>query len=163
MEPKSKSPSGMHHMNIPDSGRFFIIKTKETFTNVSPFFIENAISRNNGSFNFSRGVISAVNFLNVSSEEILENRGDQKVCGVRRITIRKDAQVLNKKHLILMFSTPDLPESVKMAKQENTFLIRYDVSIVNNMDIQRTCFGASQPAIVAGRRVTTVTTAAKKD
>ncbi|GFS93549.1 hypothetical protein TNCV_87211 [Trichonephila clavipes] len=54
-------------------------------------------------------------FLNVSNEEILENMRDQKVCAVRRITIRKDGQVLNTKHLILTFSTPDLPQFVKMA------------------------------------------------
>ncbi|GFX08441.1 uncharacterized protein TNCV_3269301 [Trichonephila clavipes] len=39
----------------------------------------------------------------------------QKVCDVRRITIRRDGQVLNTKHLILTFSTPDLPQTVKMA------------------------------------------------
>ncbi|GFU43398.1 uncharacterized protein TNCV_4686651, partial [Trichonephila clavipes] len=38
-----------------------------------------------------------------------------KVCDVRRITIRRDGQVLNTKHLILTFSTPDLPQTVKMA------------------------------------------------
>ncbi|GFX96291.1 putative RNA-directed DNA polymerase from transposon X-element [Trichonephila clavipes] len=37
----------------------------------------------------------------------------QKVCDVRRITIRRDGQVLNTKHLILTFSTPDLPQTVK--------------------------------------------------
>ncbi|GFW48446.1 uncharacterized protein TNCV_1110051 [Trichonephila clavipes] len=40
---------------------------------------------------------------------------DQKVCNVRRITIRRDGQVLNTKHLILTFSTPELPQSVKAA------------------------------------------------
>ncbi|GFT50093.1 CCHC-type domain-containing protein [Trichonephila clavipes] len=40
---------------------------------------------------------------------------DQKVCDVRRITIRRDGQVLNTKHLILTFSTPELPQSVKAA------------------------------------------------
>ncbi|GFQ95237.1 uncharacterized protein TNCT_443551 [Trichonephila clavata] len=45
-----------------------------------------------GSLNFSRGVISPADLLNVSSEEILENLQDQKVCGVRRITIRRDGQ-----------------------------------------------------------------------
>ncbi|GFW59330.1 putative RNA-directed DNA polymerase from transposon X-element [Trichonephila clavipes] len=39
----------------------------------------------------------------------------QKVCDVRRITIRRDGQVLNTKHLILTFSTPDLPQTIKMA------------------------------------------------
>ncbi|GFT03584.1 hypothetical protein TNCV_2986961 [Trichonephila clavipes] len=53
---------------------------------------------------------------------------DQKVCAVRRITIRKDGQVLNTKHLILTFSTPDLPQFVKwrisVVQLENTFRIR---------------------------------------
>ncbi|GFX25547.1 uncharacterized protein TNCV_1408131 [Trichonephila clavipes] len=39
----------------------------------------------------------------------------QNVCDVRRITIRRDGQVLNTKHLILTFNTPDLPQTVKMA------------------------------------------------
>ncbi|GFR15945.1 putative RNA-directed DNA polymerase from transposon X-element [Trichonephila clavata] len=68
-----------------------------------------------GSLNFSLGVISPADFLNLSSEEILENLQDQKVCGVRRITIHRDGQVLNTKHLILTFSTPDLPQYVKAA------------------------------------------------
>ncbi|GFW78932.1 RNase H domain-containing protein [Trichonephila clavipes] len=38
----------------------------------------------------------------------------QNVCDVRRITIRRDGQVLNTKHLILTFSTPDLPQTVKV-------------------------------------------------
>ncbi|GFX83936.1 uncharacterized protein TNCV_4286561 [Trichonephila clavipes] len=65
--------------------------------------------------NFSRGVILPADFLNVSTEEIKENMKAQKVCDVRRITIRRDGQVLNTKHLILTFSTPDLPQTVKMA------------------------------------------------
>ncbi|GFX07286.1 RNA-directed DNA polymerase from mobile element jockey [Trichonephila clavipes] len=40
---------------------------------------------------------------------------DQKVCQLRRITIRRDGQVLNTKYLILTFATPDLPQSVKAA------------------------------------------------
>ncbi|GFT13418.1 uncharacterized protein TNCV_3200561 [Trichonephila clavipes] len=65
--------------------------------------------------NFSRGVISPADFLNVSTEKIKENMKAQKVCDVGRITIRRDGQVLNTKHLILTFSTPDLPQTVKMA------------------------------------------------
>ncbi|GFW00100.1 uncharacterized protein TNCV_3568871 [Trichonephila clavipes] len=67
------------------------------------------------SLNYSRGVISAADLLNVSTDEIKENMLDQKVCDVRRITIRRDGQVLNTKHLILTFSTPELPQSVKAA------------------------------------------------
>ncbi|GFS83187.1 uncharacterized protein TNCV_1287641 [Trichonephila clavipes] len=136
----------------------FILKTPDTFTNISPFLIEKAITGSIGevksirkmrsgdlflevsssnqatalmklqklahlditvaphsTLNFSRGVISPADFLNVSTEEIKENMKAQKVCDVRRITIRRDGQVLNTKHLILTFSTPDLPQTVKMA------------------------------------------------
>ncbi|GFV45652.1 uncharacterized protein TNCV_3323711 [Trichonephila clavipes] len=65
--------------------------------------------------NFSRGVISPADFLDVSTEEIKENMQARNVCDVRRITIRRDGQVLNTKHLILTFNTPDLPQTVKMA------------------------------------------------
>ncbi|GFQ85276.1 hypothetical protein TNCT_563081 [Trichonephila clavata] len=47
------------------------------------------------SLNFLRGVIAVEDLLNVSSDEILENMQDQKVCGVRRIAIRWDGQVRN--------------------------------------------------------------------
>ncbi|GFW95714.1 putative RNA-directed DNA polymerase from transposon X-element [Trichonephila clavipes] len=67
------------------------------------------------SLNYSRGVISAADLLNVSTEEIKENMLDQNVCDVRRITIRRDGQELNTKHLILTFSTLELPQSVKAA------------------------------------------------
>ncbi|GFX25507.1 putative RNA-directed DNA polymerase from transposon X-element [Trichonephila clavipes] len=40
---------------------------------------------------------------------------EQNVSQVRRITIRRDGQVLKTKHLILTFATPDLPQSVKVA------------------------------------------------
>ncbi|GFQ90583.1 uncharacterized protein TNCT_82851 [Trichonephila clavata] len=145
MEPSSNSPSVEHRsIEFSDSFRFFIIKTPDIFTNVSPFLIEKAISGSIGevksirkmrsgdlflevsspnqatalinlqklahlditvaarsNLNFSRGAISPADFLNVSTEEILENMKAQKVCGVRRITIRRDGQVLNTKHLIL--------------------------------------------------------------
>ncbi|GFU64491.1 uncharacterized protein TNCV_2526061 [Trichonephila clavipes] len=135
----------------------FIVKTPDTFTNVSPFLIEKAFTSSIGevksirkmrsgdlfleasstkqatalihlqklahldvtvaphtTLNFSRGVISPADFLNVSSEEIKENMQAQNVCDVRRITIRRDGQVLNTKHLILTFNTPDLPQTVPL-------------------------------------------------
>ncbi|GFU64507.1 putative RNA-directed DNA polymerase from transposon X-element [Trichonephila clavipes] len=136
---------------------FFIVKTPDTFTNVSPFLIEKAftssIGRSNRFVRCAPGIVprSVVDetgdrpytsaklahldvtvaphttlnfravsfhqriFLNVSSEEIKENMQAQNVCDVRRITIRRDGQVLNTKHLILTFNTPDLPQTVKMA------------------------------------------------
>ncbi|GFU15234.1 uncharacterized protein TNCV_3937891 [Trichonephila clavipes] len=134
---------------VPDTARYFIMRTTETFSKVSPFLIEKATSGSIGavktirkmrsgdffievsssqqasaltklrhlatidvtvvahrSLNYSRGVISAADLQHVSTEEILENLQDQKVCGAKRITIRRDGQVLNTKHLILTFATP---------------------------------------------------------
>ncbi|GFW03221.1 uncharacterized protein TNCV_158401 [Trichonephila clavipes] len=131
-------------------------KTPSTFSTISPFLIEKAITSSIGqvktirkihsgdfflevtsakqsaalknlrkmahiditvvphnSLNYSRGVISTADLLNVSTDEIKENMQDPKVCDVRRITIRWDGQVLNTKHLILTFLTPELPQSVK--------------------------------------------------
>ncbi|GFV93014.1 uncharacterized protein TNCV_3427261 [Trichonephila clavipes] len=159
MEPSSNSPSVEHRkLEFSDSFRYFIMKTPETFTSISPFLIEKAFTSSIGevksirkmrsgdlfleassakqatalinlqklahldvtvaphaNLNFSRGVISPADFLHVSTAEIKENMKAQKVCDVRRITIRRDGQVLNTKHLILTFSTPDLPQTVKMA------------------------------------------------
>ncbi|GFW98587.1 CCHC-type domain-containing protein [Trichonephila clavipes] len=159
MEPISNSPSVEHRkIDFFDSFRYFIVKTPDTFSNVSPFLIEKAFNSSIGevksirkmrsgdlfleassakqatalmklrklahldvtvaphsTLNFSRGVISPADFLNVSTEEIKENMQAQNVCDVRRITIRRDGQVLNTKHLILTFNTPDLPQTVKMA------------------------------------------------
>ncbi|GFU54960.1 uncharacterized protein TNCV_3090471 [Trichonephila clavipes] len=158
MEPFRNSSSIEEQQIVPDSARYFIMRTTETFSKVSPFLIEKAISGSIGavktirkmrsgdlfievsssqqasaltklrhlatidvtvvahrSLNYSRGVISAADLLHVSTEEILENLQDQKVCGVKRITIRRDGQVLDTKHLILTFATPDLPQSVKAA------------------------------------------------
>ncbi|GFW06934.1 uncharacterized protein TNCV_1539131 [Trichonephila clavipes] len=109
--------------------------------------------------NFSRGVISPADFLNVSTEEIKENMKAQKVCDVRRITIRRDGQVLNTKHLILTFSTPDLPQTVKMAyihaQFDRTSQIRCAAFSANDTATRRTSVGASLPALVAGNRATT--------
>ncbi|GFU43487.1 uncharacterized protein TNCV_355661 [Trichonephila clavipes] len=154
----SKRTSNTQQQEFSDSARFFVLKTPNTFSTVSPFLIEKAITSSIGpvktirkmrsgdlflevasakqssalrtlrkmahidrtvvphnTLNYSRGVISAADLLNVSTEEIKENMVDQKVCEVRRITIRRDGQVLNTKHLILTFSTPELPQSVKAA------------------------------------------------
>ncbi|GFW56198.1 hypothetical protein TNCV_4330101 [Trichonephila clavipes] len=65
--------------------------------------------KQHATLNYSRGVISAADLYNVTEEEILENMAEQNVSQVRRITIRRDGQVLKTKHLILTFATPDLP------------------------------------------------------
>ncbi|GBM59057.1 hypothetical protein AVEN_48519-1 [Araneus ventricosus] len=63
--------------------------------------------------NSSKGVISCGELLNVPIEEITEKLQSQGVSHVRRITIRRDGQHLNTKHLILTFSSAKLPEHIK--------------------------------------------------
>ncbi|GFX46008.1 CCHC-type domain-containing protein [Trichonephila clavipes] len=85
MEPSRNSPSVEQHFEYSNSFRFFILKTPDTFTNISPFLIEKAITGSIGK----------------SSRFAYHDNAD--------------GQVLNTKHLILTFSTPDLPQTVKMA------------------------------------------------
>ncbi|GFU59053.1 hypothetical protein TNCV_2933501 [Trichonephila clavipes] len=76
---------------------------------------------------------------------------DQKVCDVQRITIRRDGQVLNTKHLILTFSTPELPQSLKphisIALFYLTFQIRSVAFSAKDLDIPKQSAVASQPAL----------------
>ncbi|GFU90490.1 hypothetical protein TNCV_2574231 [Trichonephila clavipes] len=68
MEPSSNSPS-LEHRNVQfsDSFRFFILKTPATFTNVSPFLIEKAITGAIGEVKSIRKMRSGDLFLEVSS------------------------------------------------------------------------------------------------
>ncbi|GFS92222.1 transforming acidic coiled-coil-containing protein 3 [Nephila pilipes] len=79
---------------------------------LGPYSVTTSPHRN---LNYSRGVVSSRDLENVSEEEILENLQGQLVCGVWRITIRRDGKVLNTQHLILIFSTPTLPQTVQAA------------------------------------------------
>ncbi|GBN39948.1 hypothetical protein AVEN_21781-1 [Araneus ventricosus] len=63
--------------------------------------------------NSSKGVISCGELLNESVEKITEELNIQGVTHVRRITIRRDGQLLNTKHLILTFDSAKLPEHIK--------------------------------------------------
>ncbi|GIY89683.1 RNA-directed DNA polymerase from mobile element jockey [Caerostris darwini] len=63
--------------------------------------------------NTSRGVISEPDLVNCPESEILEGLSEQGVINVRRITIKRGADILETKHLILTFSQPKLPSSVK--------------------------------------------------
>ncbi|XP_042900679.1 uncharacterized protein [Parasteatoda tepidariorum] len=65
--------------------------------------------------NSSRGVISESEFLNDTEEMILEELQEQNVTAVRRIKIRRDGKLIPTKHLILTFSKPQIPSSIKMA------------------------------------------------
>ncbi|GBM02078.1 hypothetical protein AVEN_209763-1 [Araneus ventricosus] len=63
--------------------------------------------------NSSKGVISCGELLNESEEKITEELKSHGVIHVRRITIRRDGQLLNTKHLILTFDSNKLPENIK--------------------------------------------------
>ncbi|GBN27481.1 hypothetical protein AVEN_67545-1 [Araneus ventricosus] len=65
------------------------------------------------SLNSSKGVITCGELLNVPTEEILNELQGQGVSHVRRISIRRDGQLLNTKHLILTFDSAKLPENIK--------------------------------------------------
>ncbi|XP_055932861.1 uncharacterized protein LOC129962885 [Argiope bruennichi] len=63
--------------------------------------------------NFSRGVISCGELFHTPIEEITQKLRSQGVTNVRRITIRKDGQLLDTKHLVLTFHTTRIPDSIK--------------------------------------------------
>ncbi|GBL79781.1 hypothetical protein AVEN_21092-1 [Araneus ventricosus] len=63
--------------------------------------------------NSSKGVISCGELLNESEDKITEELKSQGVIHVRRITIRRNGQLLNTKHLILTFDSNKLPEHIK--------------------------------------------------
>ncbi|GBM35028.1 hypothetical protein AVEN_240383-1 [Araneus ventricosus] len=63
--------------------------------------------------NSSKGVITCGELLNVPTEEIHKELQGQGVSHVRRISIRRDGQLLNTKHLILTFDSVQLPENIK--------------------------------------------------
>ncbi|GBM76567.1 hypothetical protein AVEN_254396-1 [Araneus ventricosus] len=65
------------------------------------------------SLNSSKGVTTCGELLNVPTDEILKELQGQGVSHVRRISIRRDGQLLNTKHLILTFDSAKLPENIK--------------------------------------------------
>ncbi|GFV61769.1 uncharacterized protein TNCV_189261 [Trichonephila clavipes] len=68
------------------------------------------------SLNSCRGVISEPDLLGTSDSEILEGFSGQGVTQVRRITIKKkkkDSTIIPTKHLILTFTSPTLPQTIK--------------------------------------------------
>ncbi|GBL78421.1 hypothetical protein AVEN_42925-1 [Araneus ventricosus] len=83
-----------------------IVKIK-TFSNIPVTVSQHA------SLNSSKGVVTCGELLNVTTEEILKELQSQGVSHVRRISIRRDGQLLNTKHLILTFDSAKLPEHIK--------------------------------------------------
>ncbi|GBO14732.1 hypothetical protein AVEN_59426-1 [Araneus ventricosus] len=82
-----------------------IVKLK-TFSNIPITVYQHA------TLNSSKGVITCGELLNVPTEEILKELQGQGVSHVRRISIRRDGQLLNTKHLILTFDSAK-PENIK--------------------------------------------------
>ena len=65
--------------------------------------------------NFSRGVISVEELLHSTNEESLINLKSENVIDVRRITIRRNDQILPTKYIFLAFNSPNLPNRMKSA------------------------------------------------
>ncbi|XP_055932898.1 uncharacterized protein LOC129962921 [Argiope bruennichi] len=64
--------------------------------------------------NSSKGVITCGELFNDSLEKITHELKPEGVTHVRRITIRRDGQLLPTKHFILTFNRPKIPERVKV-------------------------------------------------
>ncbi|GFT99305.1 hypothetical protein TNCV_3162011 [Trichonephila clavipes] len=76
----SISPLEEHHFNTFESARFFVIKTRDTFSNVSPFLIEKAISGTVGTVKLIRKMRSGDLFLEVSSSTQAKTLANLKTC-----------------------------------------------------------------------------------
>lgn len=66
------------------------------------------------SLNSSKGVIRCPDLKGVSEQEILRELTPQEVCGVRRITRPGDIARIPTNTIVLTFSTPHLPKSIKV-------------------------------------------------
>ncbi|GBM26163.1 hypothetical protein AVEN_196989-1 [Araneus ventricosus] len=64
------------------------------------------------SLNSSKGVITCRELLNEYLEVISNELKSRGVTHVRRITIRRDGQLLETKHHVLTFNSPKLPDSI---------------------------------------------------
>ncbi|GFV06232.1 uncharacterized protein TNCV_3781791 [Trichonephila clavipes] len=71
------------------------------------------ITPSGGSPSLGEGVISEPDLLSTPDAEILEGFSDQGVIQVRRITIKRDSNIIPTKHIILTFNKPKLPTTVK--------------------------------------------------
>ncbi|GFW23646.1 hypothetical protein TNCV_4091891 [Trichonephila clavipes] len=123
MEPKIDSPSEEHHMITPESTRYFIMKMKETFTNVSPFLIEKTISSTVETVKTIRKMRSGDLFLEVSSS--------------------KEATILANQHKLSQLVVTIVPhDSLKHSRGVITpanFLIGPSEEIIENLRTQKIC------------------------
>ncbi|GBN44309.1 hypothetical protein AVEN_68088-1 [Araneus ventricosus] len=64
------------------------------------------------SLNYTRGVMSSDEFLMVTDSEFVSELEAQKVIAARRITLKRDGQIIPTCHVILTFDTPVLPKRI---------------------------------------------------
>ncbi|GBO04251.1 hypothetical protein AVEN_85400-1 [Araneus ventricosus] len=63
--------------------------------------------------NYSRGIISEKDLLKDSESDIVRELGCYKVIEARRINIKRDGVLIPTHHVILTFSTPELPKAMR--------------------------------------------------
>ncbi|XP_055943536.1 uncharacterized protein LOC129974544 [Argiope bruennichi] len=83
-------------------------------TKLGDFPVQTALHK---TLNFSRGVISEPDLIDLSDGDLVTEFSDQQVCAARRINIRRDGQLIPTKHIVLTFQTPVLPKSIKAGYQ----------------------------------------------
>ncbi|MBJ5496568.1 hypothetical protein JGG50_25675, partial [Salmonella enterica subsp. enterica serovar Typhimurium] len=65
-----------------------------------------------GSLNSSRGVISEIDLIDCTEEELVSELQSQGVVAVRRINFRRDGVLVPSRTVILTFGTPTLPSAI---------------------------------------------------
>ncbi|GFV87172.1 RNA-directed DNA polymerase from mobile element jockey [Trichonephila clavipes] len=110
--------------------------------------------------NSCRGVFSEPDLLSTPDAEILEGFSDQGVIQVRRITIKRDSNIIPTKHIILTFNKPKLPTAVKAGYLhcKNPFFIYRTLCAVSNARVPQLTQTYAQAA-----RPSTISTATQTD
>ncbi|GBN93802.1 hypothetical protein AVEN_219924-1 [Araneus ventricosus] len=115
-------------------------KTLGKLTKLGELNVNVSVHRN---LNFSRGVISELGLKKHTESELVEELSEQKVCAARRINIKRDGKLIPTQHVILTFSTTELPRSIK-AGYLNCPVKQYIPNPVRCFKCQK--FGHSQQA-----------------
>ncbi|GBN82710.1 hypothetical protein AVEN_250895-1 [Araneus ventricosus] len=84
--------------------------TLSKLTTLGSLKVNTSVHRN---LNFSRGVISERGLKKHTESELVQELSIQKVCAARRIQIKSDGKLIPTQHIVLTFSTPELPKSIK--------------------------------------------------
>ncbi|GBM31729.1 hypothetical protein AVEN_45648-1 [Araneus ventricosus] len=84
--------------------------TLSKLTTLGSLKVNNSVHKN---LNFSRGVISERGLKKHTESELVQELSNQKVCAARRIQIKRDGKLIPTQHVVLTFSTPELPKLIK--------------------------------------------------